>query len=77
MELRLPELSGTKDEIVLTLWRVKESEYVMEGQDILEVVTDKATFDIPAPCGGKLVGIRKKEGERASVNEILAEIMET
>jgi len=58
------------------MWHVPESGRVTEGEDLLEIVTDKATFDIPAPCSGVLVKIAKKEGEKATAGDLVAEIQE-
>jgi pyruvate/2-oxoglutarate dehydrogenase complex dihydrolipoamide acyltransferase (E2) component len=76
MELRLPELSEETSEAVITAWHVPENGRVEKDQDLVEVTTDKATFDIPAPCGGVLTKIMKKNGETAKADEIIAEIQE-
>ncbi|MCK4851635.1 MAG: lipoyl domain-containing protein [Candidatus Omnitrophica bacterium] len=76
MELRLPELSEKNNETILTLWHVAESERVSTGQDIVEIATDKATFDIPAPCSGTLIKKHKTEGEKVAPNGMIAEIRE-
>ena len=76
MKLRLPEVSEAFTEAVITLWHVKESEYVKEGEDLLEIATDKATFDVPAPCSGVLKKVFKAPGEKAVPSEIIAEITE-
>ena len=46
------------------------------SKDLVEVTTDKATFDIPAPCSGVLMDIVKKEGETARTDEIIATIQQ-
>lgn len=76
MELRLPELTETNSEIILTAWHAAEGARVEEGQDVAEVSTDKATFDIPSPCRGVLRKIFTKEGESIFAGETLAEIEE-
>ncbi len=76
MELRLPELSENNDETVITGWHIKENEHVKKGQDLIEVATDKATFDVPAPCDGVLIKILRKEGDSVKANEVIAEIQE-
>ena len=76
MQVRLPEFSENGNEVILTMWHVPESGRVTEGEDLLEIVTDKATFDIPAPCSGVLVKIAKKEGEKATAGDLVAEIQE-
>ena len=76
MQVCLPEFSENDNEVMLTLWHVKESGRVTSGDDLLEVVTDKATFDIPAPCSGVLTKIIKDEGEKAATGDLIAEIQE-
>lgn len=76
MELRLPDLSEGADGAVITQWRAGESERVEKDQDLVEVVTDKAAFDVSAPCSGILVKIVKTEGENVAPGEIIAELQE-
>jgi pyruvate/2-oxoglutarate dehydrogenase complex dihydrolipoamide acyltransferase (E2) component len=76
MELRLPELSEDTTEAVITAWHVPESGRVEKDQDLLEVATDKATFDIPAPCDGVLTKIIKNSGETVKKDDVIAEIQE-
>jgi len=76
MELRLPELSENNDETVIVEWHLKEKDVIKKGEDLIEVETDKATFDIPAPCDGVLLRILKKEGDNVLPNEVIAEIQE-
>ncbi len=74
MELRLPEISAGGEDVVITLWHAGEGDYVASGEDLVEVSTDKATFDIPAPCYGVLERMIKKPGEKAKTGEVIAEI---
>jgi len=76
MELRLPELSELNSEAVITFWHLSENERVLKDDDLVEVVTDKATFSIPAPCDGILMKIWKKDGEVIRMNDVIAEIQE-
>ena len=76
MELRLPELSEINSEAVITFWHLSENERVAKDSDLVEVATDKATFDIPAPCDGVLTKIMKKDGEVVRMNDVIAEIKE-
>ena len=76
MQVRLPEFSENDNEVMLALWHVKETGRVTEGDDLLEVVTDKATFDIPAPCSGVLLRILKSQGEKVVTGDLIAEIQE-
>ncbi len=76
MEIRLTGISQDSKEATITLWHVKEGERVAEGQDLVEVATDKAAFDVPAPCDGVLTGIKKRAGDTARTDEVIAIIRE-
>ncbi len=44
---------------------------VEEHQTVLEIETDKAVVEVPSPRKGKVLEIKKKEGEIAQVGETL------
>jgi pyruvate/2-oxoglutarate dehydrogenase complex dihydrolipoamide acyltransferase (E2) component len=76
MILRLPDLSGNEGKATIASWQSGENERVSKGQDLVEVVTDKATFDIPSPCDGVLSRILKRAGEEVLAGQDMAEIRE-
>ncbi len=77
VEFKLPEI-GTKtgDKIVVSFWHVEEDEEFEEGNDLLEVSTHTATFNIPAPNTGKLIEILVQEGDVVRPGDVIA-IIET
>ncbi len=44
---------------------------VEEGEDLVEMVTDKATFNVPAPKGGTVARILVEEDEEVAVGDPL------
>ena len=52
-EIRIPDL-GEVDEVRIVGWLVPSGSRVELDQDVLEVETEKTTFVIPAPAGGRL-----------------------
>jgi pyruvate dehydrogenase E2 component (dihydrolipoamide acetyltransferase) len=70
----MPEISDGADDITLVGWLVKETEIVKEGDDMAELVTDKASFDLPAPKSGKIARLFKEPGDKVLAGEIIAEI---
>lgn len=73
-ELKLPELAEGVDKATVSYWHFNERDDVTKGQDLVEMVTDKATFNVPAPVSGKIVKINFREGEIVSVGAVLAVI---
>ncbi len=76
-EVKLPELGkDAPEEATVSFFFVKEGSDVKEGDDFCEMVTDKATFNVPSPVTGKVKKIVAKEEDLVSVGGLLA-IVET
>jgi pyruvate dehydrogenase E2 component (dihydrolipoyllysine-residue acetyltransferase) len=73
-EFKLPDLGEGIVEIELRKWLVKEGERVAEHQSVLEVETDKALVEVPAPHAGIISRIHRREGETVKVGETLLTI---
>ena len=73
MDIRLPDL-GEVDATIIVDWLKKPGDLVDEGEDLVEVETEKTTFVVPAPAGGRVSQIRLAAGERARVGDLLGEI---
>lgn len=67
----LPDIGEGIVECELTKWRVKEGDVVEEDQPVVEVMTDKALVEIPAPEKGQITRLYYSEGEIARVHEPL------
>ncbi len=73
-DIILPELGEGIDKATVALWHVKPGQTVQAGQEIVEVVTDKATFNIEAPAAGCLKSISIAEGQETKVGSVLGTI---
>ncbi len=68
----LPSLGDDAgDEAHVSFVYVKPGDEVKEGDDLIEMVTDKATFNVPVPKNGKIVKILVTEGDSAKVGDPL------
>ena len=72
----LPELGEGIEKATVSYWHVQEGQEVKEKQDLVELTTDKATFNLPSPCSGTLTEIFYQDGESVDVGESLAMIEE-
>ncbi len=70
----LPELGEGIEEAVVSFWHFAEGDSVNKGDDLVELATDKATFNVPAPESGVIKNIFRGEGDKVKVGEPLAEI---
>jgi pyruvate dehydrogenase E2 component (dihydrolipoamide acetyltransferase) len=71
MEFKLPDIGEGIAEGEIVKWLVKEGDIVKEDQPIFEVMTDKATVEIPCPTNGKVSKILAKEGEIIPVGQVV------
>jgi 2-oxoglutarate dehydrogenase E2 component (dihydrolipoamide succinyltransferase) len=76
-KVHLPELGEGIDKATVSYWYFKEGEKVNEKDDLVELTTDKATFNLPGPCTGILTEILFHEGDTVKVGEVLAIIEES
>ncbi|MEM6644607.1 MAG: biotin/lipoyl-containing protein, partial [Bacteroidota bacterium] len=74
--IRMPKMSDTMEEGVITSWLKKEGEEVSSGDVLAEVETDKATMELESYQDGVLLYIGVKEKESVPVDGILAIIGE-
>ena len=75
-EVVLPELAEGVNEATISYWHFEEGENIEEGADLVEMMTDKATFNVPAPSTGTLTKRMFEEGEVVKVGAVLATIEE-
>jgi len=71
VELRLPELTEGVNEAVVSFWHFKEGDSIKEGDEVVEMATDKAAFNVPSKASGILKEIAAKEGDTVKVGEVL------
>ena len=76
LEFKLPDVGEGLDKGVIVAWRVAEGDTVTVDQIIVEVETDKAIVEIPAPATGTVIKLGAAVGETLGVGEILA-VLET
>ena len=70
-EVKLPELGEGVTEGELVKWLVKVGDTVKPDQPVAEVMTDKATVEVPTPVGGVVKDLRFKVGDVIAVEKVL------
>jgi 2-oxoglutarate dehydrogenase complex dihydrolipoamide succinyltransferase (E2) component len=72
----LPDLGEGVAEGEIVKWLVHEGDSIREDQPMVEVMTDKATVQIPSPTTGKVSQIMAKEGQTVKVGTTLVTLEE-
>ncbi len=70
-EFKLPDLGEGMHEAEIRRWLVRVGETIKAYQPMVEVETDKAVVEIPAPMTARVAEIRVPEGQVAQKGEIL------
>src|SRR5882672_9343433 len=72
----MPDIGEGVVEGEIVAWKVKEGDKVKLDQPIVEVMTDKATVELPSPRAGTIAKINYKDGEICPVGKVLVVIEE-
>ena len=71
MEFRVPELGEGVYEAELVEWLVRTGDSVCRGDALAEVMTDKATMELPAPFSGSIDALIAQAGETIEIGQLL------
>ncbi len=71
LEFKLPDIGEGIAEGEIVKWHVAEGAEVKEHQTVVEVMTDKATVEVPSPAPGKVVSLLAAEGETVPVGQVI------
>ena len=66
----MPDIGEGVVEGEVVSWKVKEGDMVKLDQPIVEVMTDKATVEIPSPRAGRIAKINFKDGQICPVGQV-------
>jgi 2-oxoglutarate dehydrogenase E2 component (dihydrolipoamide succinyltransferase) len=71
LELKVPEVGESITEVMIGTWKKREGDAVAIDDAIVEIESDKATVELPAPTPGTITKILKGPGEKAVVGEVI------
>lgn len=73
-EIVVPALGESITEATVARWLKQPGETVARDEPVVELETDKATLEIPAPAAGTLGEIRAAEGSDVPIGAVLGVI---
>ncbi len=68
----MPALELAQETGKVLVWIKKEGDKVLKGEPLLEIETDKVSFELEAQADGILAGVRSREGDVVPVGQIIA-----
>ena len=71
-QLVVPELGEGVENAVVACWHYQVGDNIKKSDDIVELVTDKASFNVPSDYTGVLKEILVCEGQTAKIGQALA-----
>ena len=71
MDFALPPVGEGLIEVELLRWLVKPGDAVARGQGLLEVLSDKATMEVPSPFAGSITATLGTPGEKLTVGDVV------
>lgn len=72
--VEVPTVGESISEVQIGTWLKKDGDFVQSGEDLVEIETEKASVQIPAPASGYLHNVLKASEEFAEVGETIASI---
>jgi len=73
-EVKLPDIGEGVAEGEIIRWLVKAGDAVREDQPLVEVMTDKATVEIPSPRTGTIAALHAEAGKVVPVGSVIVSI---
>ena len=73
-DIKLPEIGEGINEGELLKWLVKEGDTIKVDQGLVEVLTDKASVEIPSSVEGRVESLKAKVGDMIEVGQSLMTI---
>ena len=72
--IKMPDIGEGIAEVELVAWHVKPGDAVVEDQALADVMTDKASVEIPSPVAGTVLALGGEVGQTLAVGSDLIRI---
>ncbi len=75
IEVKVPYLGAGIEKARVTFIYCKPGDMVEKDADLLELTADKAAFNVPSPCSGRIDTLTVSCGDTLSVGETICRIL--
>jgi len=73
-KFKLPDVGEGVTEAEIVEWRVKPGDDIAEDDNMVDVMTDKATVELPSPVSGKVKSVHGEPGDIVATGTVIVEI---
>lgn len=74
VDVNIPQIGESINTVFIARWIVQPGAYVKAGDPILEVDSDKASMEIPAPASGVLLETLAEDGDEVAIGAVVARL---
>ena len=74
IQVTVPTVGESIKEVQIATWLKKEGEWIAKDENLVELETEKASVQVPAPVSGVVRKLCKRQEDFANVGELIAEI---
>ena len=71
IELKIPDVGESVREVQIVRWLKHEGDSVKLDEDLVELETEKATLELPAPASGRMGKTLKVDGDIVAVGDVI------
>jgi 2-oxoisovalerate dehydrogenase E2 component (dihydrolipoyl transacylase) len=72
--IKVPDIGEGIAEVEVVAWHVKPGDLVAADQVVADVMTDKATVEVPSPIAGRVIALGGEAGEKLAVGGVLVRL---
>ena len=76
VDVNIPQIGESIATVFIARWMVEPGGFVTAGEPVLEVDSDKASMEVPAPVSGTLIETLAEEGEEVAIGAVVARLKE-
>ncbi len=76
IEIKMPDLGQTVDEMTIVNWHIKVGDKVNKGDVLLEVETDKSVSEVESFADGIVEQINYEDGDVVKAGEVIVMLKE-
>ena len=71
-EVTVPNLGDAVVSATVSIWHYSPGDSIKKDDNLVELVTDKAVFNLPSPAAGTIKQLLFSEGETIKPGEVIA-----